>query len=206
MEVWITGKRSIWVSIVVLLMIFAALTAWGCNKAEPAKPQEQEETAGGGEEATGEKQATITLYFRYNEDTQEWLAPEERTVSGDPYLGAMQELIAGPAPGSQLHAVLPHTVKVLDIGVENGICTVNVSKEILTDANQVGVSASGEALALAAIANTLTEFNEVDKVKLLVEGVQSGMVEGRFVEDFWGHMGLPEYLERNEDLVFKPSS
>jgi germination protein M len=206
MEVWITGKRSIWVSIVVLLMIFAALAAWGCNKAEPAKPQEQEETAGGGEEATGEKQATITLYFRYNEDTQEWLAPEERTVSGDPYLGAMQELIAGPAPGSQLHAVLPHTVKVLDIGVENGICTVNVSKEILTDANQVGVSASGEALALAAIANTLTEFNEVDKVKLLVEGVQSGMVEGRFVEDFWGHMGLPEYLERNEDLVFKPSS
>ncbi len=207
MTVWITGKKAIRVSFIVFLVLMAALAAWGCDKAEPVEPQGQEDAAGGDETAV-EGTVTVTLYFRYNADTQDWLAPEERTVSGtdDPHLIAMQELIAGPAPGSQLHAVLPNTVKVLDIGVENGVCTVDVSKEILSDANQVGVSASGEVLALSAIADTLTEFADVDRVKLLVEGMQSGMVEGRFVEDFWGHMGLPEYLERNEDLIYKSPS
>jgi len=204
MEMRRARKWALWASIILLLSTLAVFGAWGCNKAEPAEPREQEEATEGGEGAAEEEQTTVTLYFRYNADTQEWLAPEDRTVSGDPYLRAMQELIAGPAPDSQLYPVLPDTVKVLDIGVEGGICTVNVSKEILTDANQVGAGASGEGLALAAIANTLTQFAEVDKVKLLVEGVQSGMIEGRFVEDFWGHMGLPEYLERNEDLVYSP--
>jgi len=202
----VRGNRK-WILLaftILLLAILAVYGAWGCTRSEPAEPQEEQEVGGDAGGVAEGQQTTVTLYFRYNTDTQELLAPEERTVSGDPYLRAMQELIAGPAPDSQLFPVLPDTVKVLDIGVEGGVCTVNVSKEILTDANQVGVSASGEGLALAAIANTLTQFADVERVKLLVEGVQSGMIEGRFVEDFWGHMGLPEYLERNEDLIYRP--
>lgn len=206
MEIRSARKLVFWLPVVLLFSALAVFAAWGCTGTEPAQPGEQEEAKGSDEEIAEEEQTTVTLYFRYKVDTQEWLSPEERAVSGDPYLRAIQELITGPAPDSQLQPVLPDTVKVLDIGVEDGICTVNVSKEILTDANQVGVSASGEGLALAAIANTLTQFAEVDKVKLLVEGVQSGMIEGRFVEDFWGHMGLPEYLERNEDLIYEPPS
>lgn len=206
MEIRSARKWALWFAVIMLLSVLGVFAAWGCTGTEPAQPVEQEEAKESDEEASQGQQTTVTLYFRYDVDTQGWLAPEERTVSGDPLLRAMQELIAGPAPDSQLHPVLPDTVKVLGIGVEGGICTVNASKEILTDANQVGVSASGEGLALAAIANTLTQFAEVDKVELLVEGVQSGMVEGRFVEDFWGHMGLPEYLERNEDLIYTPPS
>jgi spore germination protein GerM len=115
----------------------------------------------------------------------------------------MEQLIKGPAEGTQLYPVLPTTVKVLDIDVADGICTVNVSKEILTDANQLGVSGSSEKLALAAIADTLTEFADVDRVALFIEGLQSGMIEGRFVEDFWGHMGLPTFLERNEEVIYQ---
>ncbi|MBN2025434.1 MAG: GerMN domain-containing protein [Actinobacteria bacterium] len=204
MELRSTSKWALRVLIILLLAALTVFAAWGCSRTEPAEPQDKEEAGEDTEGAAEEQETTVTLYFRYSADTQELLAPEERAVSGDPYLRAMQELIAGPAPDSQLYPVLPDTVQVLDIGVEDGICTVNVSKEILTDANQVGVSASGEWLALTAIANTLTQFAEVDKVKLLVEGVQSGMIEERFVEDFWGHMGLPEYLERNEDLIYSP--
>ena len=190
-------------SLMLLLLLFA-FSAWGCSKAKPAEPQEQEEAETGGGETTNE-QVTVTLYFRRTVDTKDWLFPMQTTVIGasDPYLTAMEQLIKGPAQGTELYPVLPDTVKVLDIDVANGVCTVNVSKEILTDANQVGVSASGEGLALAAIANTLTEFEDVDKVALLIEGLQSGMIEGRFVEDFWGHMGLPEFLERNEDVIYK---
>jgi len=190
-------------SLMLLLLLFA-FSAWGCSKAESAKPQEEEETETGGDETTQER-VTVTLYFRRTVDTKDWLYPMQTTVIGasDPYLTAMEQLIKGPAQGTELYPVLPDTVKVLDIDVANGVCTVNVSKEILTDANQVGVSASGEGLALAAIANTLTEFEDVDKVALLIEGLQSGMIEGRFIEDFWGHMGLPEFLERNEDVIYK---
>ncbi len=191
------------VSVLLLLAVFAA---WGCDRSQPPVDGEQEERVEeDAQEENGVGDYDLTLYFRYGADTRELLAPQERTVTGvaDPYRAAMEELIAGPAPGSQLSPVLPDTVKVLDIEVADGTATVNVSKEILTDANQVGVSAEGEGLALSAIANTLTEFAEVSRVKLLVEGMQSGMVEGRFVEDFWGHTGLPEYLERNEDIIFR---
>lgn len=185
--------------------LLASLLAWGCGKAQPAAPpQEEVGEDGGGEAAPSGETVTLTLYFRYQTPDQEWLAPEDRTVSGvtDPYRTAVEELIRGPAPGSPLHPVLPDTVKVLGVDVAGGVCTLNVSKEILTDASLVGVGSTSEALALSAIADTLTEFGEIDRVKLLIEGMQSGMVEGRFVEDFWGHTGLPEYLERNEEILY----
>jgi germination protein M len=128
------------------------------------------------------------------------LSLEKRTV---PYTqavarAAMEELFKGPAAGSSLKAIFPSTVKVLDVSIADGVCTVDVSKEILTDkAAQGGAGAEVEALALDSIANTLTEFSSIQKVKLLIEGAQSGMVDGFFIEDFWGHVGLPEYLERD---------
>ncbi len=198
--------KPLWVLFFSLFLLTAAVTAWGCAKSEPVEPR-QEEDAEGEKQEPGKETVTLTLYFRYDTGGEAWLFPQQRTVAGvsDPYRAAMEELIRGPVAGSQLHAVLPNTVEVLEIVVAGGVCTVNVSKEILTDANQVGVSGTSENLALSAIANTLTGLAEVDKVKLLVEGLQNGMIEGRFVEDFWGHMGLPEYLERNEGIVHEQS-
>lgn len=199
-------KARVNVLLIALLaaLLLSGMIAGGCSRVEPAAPQEEEE-AGGNGGGPPEDRVTVTPYFRRAVDGKDWLYPMQTTVIGasDPYLTAMEQLIKGPAQGTGLYPVLPDTVKVLDVDVSNGICTVNVSKEILTDANQVGVSASGEGLALAAIANTLTEFEEVDRVALLVEGTQSGMIDGRFVEDFWGHMGLPQFLERNEGLIYK---
>ncbi|MDD3718449.1 MAG: GerMN domain-containing protein [Actinomycetota bacterium] len=192
------------ISLLCLLLLAGAIAASGCEKTTTAPPQEQEGAGKESGENGAEEATTVTLYFRRSVESQEWLSPERRTLSGasDPYRAAMELLIQGPEAGSQLHPVLPDSVKVIDIAVADGVCTVDFSAEILTDANQVGVSASGEGLALAAIANTLTEFEGVASVKLLVEGVQSGMVEGRFVEDFWGHVGLPEYLERSEGVIY----
>jgi germination protein M len=119
---------------------------------------------------------------------------------------AMEELIKGPAAGGSLAAILPDTVKVLDVSVSDGVCTVNLSKEILTDkAKAGGAGAEVEGLALASIANTLTEFPTIQKVKLLIEGKQSGVVDGFHIEDFWGHVGLDEYLVRNMSVVKAPN-
>jgi germination protein M len=199
-------RNILWISTVSILLLLAVFLAWGCDRSQPAPEKETEERVEEDAQAeSGVGDYDLTLYFRYSVDARELLTPQVRTVTAvaDPYRAAMEELIAGPASDSQLLPVLPDTVKVLGIEVADGIATVNVSKEILTDANQVGVSAEGEGLALSAIANTMTEFEGVNKVKLLIEGMQSGMVEGRFVEDFWGHTGLPEYLERNEEMIYR---
>jgi hypothetical protein len=197
------GLGILLISILSVLLLSTAVWVWGCGDDEPVEPVDGERD-GDGEVIDGET-VTLTLFFAYSADAQEWLVPEERKMSGvtDPCRAAMEELIKGPAQGSELFPVLPDTVEVLDVAVADGVCTVNVSMEILTDADQVGAGASGEMLALSAIANTLTSLDGVNRVKLLIEGMQSGMLEGRLVEDFWGHVGLPEFLERNEGIIYR---
>ncbi|MBC7229728.1 MAG: GerMN domain-containing protein [Actinobacteria bacterium] len=190
-------------SLLCLLLVGSNCACWRTEGNRGDEPVESDGAERGDGETAEVGTVEVTLYFRYDTPEGSWLAPEKRMMEGaEPCRAAMEALIAGPGQGSSLKPVLPNTVRVLETAVEGGICTLNVSGEIITDAAQVGVSASGEMLALAAIANTLTGLAGVEKVRLLVEGLQSGMVEGRFVEDFWGHVGLPEYLERNERLIY----
>ncbi len=195
----------------LILLIFVFVTASTCGCGEPGEKKntdnsaENGEAQGGGDNGPGGGTTSeVTLYFRYDTPEKSWLAPEKREIdAADPCRAAMAALISGPMPGSSLKPVLPDTVSVLGVALEGGVCTVDLSKEVLTDASKVGAGATSEMLALAAIADTLTGIQGVEKVRLLVEGQQSGMVEGRFVEDFWGHVGLPEFLERNEEVIFK---
>jgi spore germination protein GerM len=202
------------VTVLTLFLLASAGFLAGCGKTTPGtqeqgKEGQGKEGKGGGEEQDGQGgPVTLTLYFMEVTPTDFYLVPEKRTI---PYTqavarAAMEELFKGPAEGSGLKAIFPNTVKVLDISIKDGICTLNVSKEIITDkAQQGGAGAAVEGLALTSIANTLTEFPTIQKVKLLVEGQQSGMVDGLFIEDFWGHVGLPEYLERDMSKVKAPS-
>lgn len=193
-----------------LALLLTAFLAAGCgesNKGSETGTQDARDGQAKGDEDSGQEDEgtpggpiRLTLYFMGETPTDFHLSAEGRTI---PYTvgtarAAMEELFKGPAEGSALMAIFPDTVKVLSINVEDGICTVDVSKEIITDkAAQGGAGAEVEALALDSIANTLTEFSTIQKVKLLIEGAQSGTVDGFFIEDFWGHVGLPEYLERD---------
>ena len=133
-----------------------------------------------------------------------FLRAEKRTIphTAGVARAAAEELFKGPAAGSALKALFPPTVRVLGVSVEDGVCTLDVSVEIISDKSaQGGAGAQVEGLALVSIANTLTEFPTIRKVRLLIEGRQSGVVDGFYVEDFWGHVGLPDYLERNMSHV-----
>ncbi|WP_287155474.1 GerMN domain-containing protein [Candidatus Solincola tengchongensis] len=197
----------------VLALLLSLFLLPGCGKSKPATGEEgKEEAEAQGEQETAEegteaKTVTLTLYFIKSEPSDMYLVAQKRTI---PYTtavarAAMEELIKGPSGGDGLIAAFPGTVKVLDVSIRDGVCTVNLSKEILTDkAKQGGAGAAMEGLALISIANTLTEFPTIQKVKLLIEGKQSGQVDGFYVEDFWGHVGLPEYLERNMAVVRNP--
>ncbi len=148
-------------------------------------------------------QVILTIYFAKFSDTDAWLVPVERPLphTEEVARAAIQELIKGPNTGSGLKAVIPATVQIRSISIANGVCSLDLSKEILTDAAGIGVSATTEELLLAAVADTLTEFPTINQVKLTIEGKSSGMVDGRAVEDLWGHVGLPDILVRNETLI-----
>lgn len=120
---------------------------------------------------------------------------------------ALQLLVAGPTPAEQEQGfvpVLPPAARVLGVTIENGVATADFSREVITRSSDVACSSAAEALALSAVYFTLVQFPGVEKVRLLVEGKSRGIVDGRLIEDFWGHIGLPEHLSGDLELVNVP--
>ncbi|MCL5072262.1 MAG: GerMN domain-containing protein, partial [Actinobacteria bacterium] len=76
------------------------------------------------------------------------------------------------------------------------------SKEIITS-EQIPHSSTTEILAIYSIVNTLTNFEEIKKVKITVDGKDSGQIDGLYIEDFWGHVGIYEAFVRNEEVIGK---
>ncbi|MBM3706411.1 MAG: GerMN domain-containing protein, partial [Actinobacteria bacterium] len=140
------------------------------------------------------------------EDNTAYLAPETRTLpaGGDLYKKIVEEIIRGPV-GEQAYPVLPSDVKVNSVDIENGLATVDFSKEIITNSTEIPHSSTTEILAIFSIVDTLTEFEEIQKVRITVDGRQSGQIDGLYIEDFWGHVGIYEDFSRNEQILIKGS-
>ena len=73
---------------------------------------------------------------------------------------------------------------------EYGVACVSFSLLLVKDF--VGGS-TGEEMLVGSIVNTLTEFPEVKKVRILIDG--------KSVESLSGHMDLTEPLTRMKDLL-----
>ena len=139
----------------------------------------------------------LTLYFRHGRGVDAYLTPRTRRVklaSAKPRR-ALELLLRGPGRSDEarVQPALPRTTEVRDFSVANGVANVTLSPHAVTDARTVGRRPEHEALALAAIANTLTEFPEVQRVRLRVEG-DSG-------RRFWGFWGLPASLVRDPSVI-----
>lgn len=140
----------------------------------------------------------LTLYFRSGEGHNAYLEAVTREVGVDQDLSrrALELLLAGPVQGEDgLDAPLPTTTHLRELRVEGGVAHVELSPEVVRESDSVGGSAANEALALAAIANTLTEFPSIDAVTLTVEGT------GVDADRFWGGWGMPAVLVRDESLI-----
>ncbi len=146
----------------------------------------------------------IKAYFGSIEGEDVYLSAETRTIKDDAhkYKNAIKEVIKGPVSGD-LYRTLPKSVKVHSVLIENDMAIVDLSKEILTDFTDITPSSTTETLAIFSIVNTITEFEEIKSVKILIDSMDSGTIEGRNIEDFWGHIGLYEKFERNEQILLK---
>lgn len=132
--------------------------------------------------------AQVKLYFPDNNAQK--LHLEQRNINvidGGIARATVEALIEGPT--NDLIASIPDGTQLLNIYITNKIIYVDFSQEFIS--NHSGGSA-GELMTLYSIVNTLTEFDTVNSVQILVEG-RTGETLGNII--------LDEPLERREDLI-----
>jgi len=101
---------------------------------------------------------------------------------------ALEYLANPPVKIDGMYPVLPSGTKVKKVEIKDGVVYIDFSKEILFPKYP---SATSESLALCAIAGIPAQFG-IDSTYITVEGKSSGPIDGKYVEDFWGHVGLSD--------------
>lgn len=118
----------------------------------------------------------------------EYYVPKTESVE----LAAVEALIKGMPEGTGYRFVpFPKTTKVLGLTKEDGVCTVDFSGDI----REVNVGSGGEAALIDAIVCTLAQAQEVDKVRILIEGQP--------METLAGHIDITGPLEPDWDSVYR---
>lgn len=171
----------------ILLILICVVLVAGCaardrtdSGEENGQPEEAQETM------------EITLYF--SDDQALYVVPEVRELTV-PKDASREEIIASVVglleggPNEEGHfPTIPEGTKVISVEIEGDTVTVDFSEE-LSGAH----GATGEAMALNSLVNTLTEFEYIDKVLFTIEGKIQPLEH--FVPD--------EPLTRNEDIIKK---
>lgn len=171
-----------------------ALTA-GCTD-EQKEPQtgtaaqtEQTKDAGA-PAAAASKEVKVNVYYPRDDGTG--LLPVSRTVKlekEDKYTAALKSLLTGTKEKGQTN-VIPKKAKLRSVTVKDGVATVDFSKELQQNFNG---GSTGEEMLVGSIVNTLTDFPEVKKVQILIDGAS--------VETLSGHLDLSEPLPRMTELL-----
>jgi len=147
---------------IFLLLFLTASTAVGCGLLRQQR----------------EKVVTQNVKLYFGDKNNERLVAEERQISyregENKYKAVLEELIKGPADKNHRANISPRT-KVYGTIKQNGDLIVDFSREF--------ASFSGSAAEIAgkgSVVNTLTQFEEIKRVKIMVEG-----------EDYLGPTGEP---------------
>lgn len=190
-----------WITVLLGLLLVTVLIAGGImwtrlqERIENLEQEVQElrgEKARLSQELQKARRAEVTVYFVKSLPTEFVLVPVKRQVAREQNMpkAAMEELLAGPAPGSELLPSVPPGTKLRDLQIEERMAVVDLSREVIDNFNG---GARMEWLLLAAIANTLTEFPQIDSVQILVDGEK--------VESIGGHVEADRPIERDEEVV-----
>ena len=151
--------------------------------------EEQNADSTKNEEKDTGKERTVTVYFPNNNGTR--LVAEKRKVAAkkDKYKAAMEELMKGTKDKDKT-VIIPKNAKMKSVKVLNGIAKVDFSKEFQTE---FAGGSTGEEMLIGSIVDTLTEFDDVQKVRFLIEGKE--------IDSLCGHMDLSEPIARMTKLL-----
>lgn len=98
---------------------------------------------------------------------------------------------SSPQDTAKMVSLFPKGTKIRTMKIEDGTAYVDFSKEI----TNVPQGSYTELMLTTAIANTLTEFPEIKKVQILVDGKKIASLKG--------HTDILDPLERNTTLLKK---
>ncbi len=118
------------------------------------------------------RQTIVSLYFQ-NKETKE-LEPEARLVDikeilDNPYDRIVNLLIEGPK-NEDKENIFPENTKLLNTSLEGDCLTLNFSSEFL---NYDKTDEKTKENLVNSIVNTLTQLNEVNSIKILIDGAQN---------------------------------
>lgn len=171
-------------SLLSLIVVCVALVGCGMfcgEKTEPVTP-------------TPVKEELTCVVYRTPADGEEQLIAETVKVYGFkkelPQLALNALLTTKPAK-ADLQNIFPSGVKVKNLSVNDGLATVDLSKEIY----DISGGSYDEMMLTSAIVNTLTEFNEIKKVQILIEGEKTATIKG--------HIDLMDTFERDTEIIAK---
>lgn len=136
----------------------------------------------------------ITLYFADSQAMH--VVPEKRTIfvnkdisDGEFFRIVLEELIKGPNT-ENLYRTIPEGVTVEYVEVEGDLLKVDFSQEM--HINHWG-GAAGESMTIYSIVNSLTEFENINRVMPTVDGGPMSIE----------HMVVEEPLTRDESMIYR---
>lgn len=164
-------NKKIIIILIAIIIILGVIGYFIYQKIEQNKQQSQITEYIPEEEIdiAGLRQTIVSLCF--NQKDTNTLVPEARSIDvkelvKDPYNILMQLLIEGPKT-ERLEKTIPEGTKINRIELKNGILYIDLSKEFIE--NHKG-GAEAESRTIYSIVNTLTQLNEVEAVKILIDG------------------------------------
>ncbi len=117
------------------------------------------------------RETTISLYYinQSNEISEELRKVDSKKLLENPYQETMNLLLSGPKYDN-LKTAIPSSVKINSI-LKSGECLIiDFSKEFIE--NQVD-DVETQGLVISQIVNTMTQFTEINSVKILIDGEEN---------------------------------
>lgn len=171
------NKKKVYLGVFVLILLIAVGVLLSNLTVENTGEQTAEITPGEEMTEEQERQTIVSLYYTNTETNT--LMPEAKVIDAkelleNPYTALVNYLIK-PAKGEKLKSSIPENTSVISGSLEGDIVTINLSKEFIE-----GNNGNSEAITLSiySIVNTLTELNEVNAVKFLIDGEENKAIDG----------------------------
>lgn len=189
-------------SILILAMtMLCAIMLSGCDEqkqgeatdSKPVVSSSSSSTSSSGSSSSEEaaKAQLLNIKVYYPDENATGLVAVEKSIkdTDNKYQAAVEALMAGTDQKGLVN-VFPKKARLLQVTVSGKVAKVNFSREL--QKNFAGGS-TGEEMLVGSVVNTLTEFPEIAKVQILVDGQE--------VETLSGHMDLSQPLPRMTELL-----
>lgn len=164
------NKKIILLFLIILIIIF--VVGFFAIKYVKEKKEEEVQSEYVPEEEISEEQLRETIVSLYFQDKEtNMLKPEARLVNvkeiiQSPYNVLIELLIQGPK-NDKLKNIIPENTKLINSSLEGECLVLDFSSELL---NYNKEDDKAKDNLINSIVNTLTELNEVNKIKFLING------------------------------------